>query len=192
MSKNWTYSWRLKLLEETPATLSLVKFCEDHGYTYHWIVLSLGELCEEHGYTYHWASGQKPPTKLIAKIQLCTICGSWFIDEFLHVIYANFFSIFVAGFCDLARSESMRVELRGNPLQKPRETENTNKNEGRRRSTTKWTIAWFAGLAIGVQREVGWWKCSCWFTGETHRNRHFQLFSWITNGVASKSGTRLE
>ena len=25
------------LLEETPAVLSLVKLCEDHGYTYHWI-----------------------------------------------------------------------------------------------------------------------------------------------------------
>ena len=24
------------LLEETPAVLSLVKLCKDHGYTYHW------------------------------------------------------------------------------------------------------------------------------------------------------------
>ena len=27
----------VKLLEETPAVLSLRKLCEDHGYTYHWI-----------------------------------------------------------------------------------------------------------------------------------------------------------
>ena len=25
------------LLDETPAVLSLVKLCEDHGYTYHWL-----------------------------------------------------------------------------------------------------------------------------------------------------------
>ena len=28
---------KVMLLEETPAVLSLVKLCEDHGYTYHWI-----------------------------------------------------------------------------------------------------------------------------------------------------------
>ena len=33
----------VKLLEDTPA------------------VLSLGKLCEDHGYNYHWTSGQKPP-----------------------------------------------------------------------------------------------------------------------------------
>ena len=32
----------IKLLEDTPA------------------VLSLGKLCEDHGYNYHWTSGQKP------------------------------------------------------------------------------------------------------------------------------------
>ena len=28
---------KVMLLEGTPAVLSLVKLCEDHGYTYHWI-----------------------------------------------------------------------------------------------------------------------------------------------------------
>ena len=28
---------KVMLLEETPAVLSLVTLCEDHGYTYHWI-----------------------------------------------------------------------------------------------------------------------------------------------------------
>ena len=37
MSKNWTYSSKLCLLEETPAVLSLGKLCEDHGFSYHWI-----------------------------------------------------------------------------------------------------------------------------------------------------------
>ena len=35
----------VKLLEDTPA------------------VLSLGKICENHGYNYHWASGQKPHLK---------------------------------------------------------------------------------------------------------------------------------
>ena len=88
------------------------------------------------------------------------------------------------------RSGSMGAELRRNPLQEPTETENTNRKRRRRRSTTR-TIAWFAGLVAGVHREVGWWKCSI---GATVRpvawiSRHCQFFSWITNGVASKSGT---
>ena len=41
MSRNWTFL-TLKILEDTPA------------------VLSLGKLCEDHGYSYEWTSGQKP------------------------------------------------------------------------------------------------------------------------------------
>ena len=36
MSNNWTLFVQVELLEETPTVRSLVKFCEDHGYTYHW------------------------------------------------------------------------------------------------------------------------------------------------------------
>ena len=35
---------KMKVLEDTPA------------------VLSLGKLCDEHGYSYEWITGQKPPT----------------------------------------------------------------------------------------------------------------------------------
>ena len=42
MSKNWTYSLTMKVLEHTPA------------------VLSLGKLCDENGYSYEWINGQKP------------------------------------------------------------------------------------------------------------------------------------
>ena len=41
MSKNWIYSF-MKVLENTPA------------------VLSLGKLCDENGYSYEWINGQKP------------------------------------------------------------------------------------------------------------------------------------
>ena len=51
-------------------------------------VLSLDKLCEDHGYTYHWASGQKTTShqkcgkNWLQCIELCNICGSWFIGEF--------------------------------------------------------------------------------------------------------------
>ena len=41
-SENWVYSLTMKVLEDTPA------------------VLSLGKLCDEHGYSYEWINGQKP------------------------------------------------------------------------------------------------------------------------------------
>ena len=42
MSKNWIYFVTLKVIENTPA------------------VLSLGLLCDENGYSYEWINGQKP------------------------------------------------------------------------------------------------------------------------------------
>ena len=74
------------LLEETPA------------------VLSLGKLCEDHGYTYHWTSGQKPhlirngKKNCLQYNQLCTVCGSWIINEFfLAYIFIYSFTIFFTG-----------------------------------------------------------------------------------------------
>ena len=55
---------KIMLLEETPAALSLVKLCEDHGYTYHWI------------------SGQKPHLIRNGKRIDCifrTLCHLWFL-----------------------------------------------------------------------------------------------------------------
>ena len=60
----------MKVLEDTPA------------------VLSLGKLCDEHGYSYEWINGQKP--HLIKKRDSDTMQhgglrsdrGSWFINEF--------------------------------------------------------------------------------------------------------------
>ena len=36
MAKNWKNSW-LKVLEDTPAVLSLGKLCDEHGNSYEWI-----------------------------------------------------------------------------------------------------------------------------------------------------------
>ena len=78
-----------KLLEDTPAVLSLGKLCEDHAYSYEWVsgqkprltkqgknilyktvtvqllentpaVLSLDKLCKEHGYTKEWPGVREP------------------------------------------------------------------------------------------------------------------------------------
>ena len=42
MSKNWIFFLSMKVLDNTPA------------------VLSLGQLCDENGYSYEWINGQKP------------------------------------------------------------------------------------------------------------------------------------
>ena len=74
------------------------------------------------------------------KIQLCTICGSWFVDEFLHNAHTYFFIIIVitGSVFDVSRytespvperSGRMSEELRGDPLHESTETENKNQNE---------------------------------------------------------------
>ena len=37
MSKNWIFFLTMKVLEDTPAVLSLGKLCDEHGYAYEWI-----------------------------------------------------------------------------------------------------------------------------------------------------------
>ena len=78
---------KVMFLEETPANLSLEKLCEDHGYTY-----STEPAVKNH-ISYEMAR------ELIEKIQLCTICGSWFMREFfLNYTFSYFFIIFITGF----------------------------------------------------------------------------------------------
>ena len=97
------------LLEETPAVLSLVKLCEDHEFFYHW---TGGQKPTSH---------QKRKSNQLQYIELRTIRCPWFVNEFLHVIFTNFFNIFIAGFCDWHGKSSSRKkcenecrELRGN------------------------------------------------------------------------------
>ena len=59
-----------KVLEDTPA------------------VLSIGKLCDEHGYSYEWINGQKPhlikkrDSDTVQNGELRSYRGSWFINEF--------------------------------------------------------------------------------------------------------------
>ena len=107
-------------------------------------VLSLGKLREDHGYTYHWTSGQKPHLTKNSKRIDCNI--------------SNYVPIVVPGLSTSSstrptptssssssqesvfdvsrytenpvpeRSGSTSEELRRNPMHKPTETENKNRN----------------------------------------------------------------
>ena len=111
------------LLDETPAVLSLGKFCEDHGYTYHWI------------------SGQKPHLTQNGKRTDCDTSNYVRVSSTTTTPTSSSSSSQDSVF-DVnrytenpvpERSGSTSEELRGDPLHKPKETENTNKNEGRER-----------------------------------------------------------
>ena len=87
------------------------------------------------------------------------------------------------------RSGSTSEELLGDPLRRSTLTEHE-KSKWRTRRSTKLSITWLAGLAAWVQREFGRWTWSSRATVKPWAwiSRHLQFFSWITNGVASKSG----
>ena len=109
-------------------------------------LVSLGKLCEGHGYTYHWTSGQKPHLTKNGKRIDCNISND--VPLVVPVLSTSSFttptptsstsssqdSVFdVSRYTEnpvFERSGSTSEELRGNPLQKPTETGNTNKNEG--------------------------------------------------------------
>ena len=69
----------MKVLEDTPA------------------VLSLGKLCDDHGYSYEWINGQKPhliqkrDSNTVQHGELRSDRGSWFINKFFFKL--AFFNI---------------------------------------------------------------------------------------------------
>ena len=77
--------WTMKILQDTPA------------------VLSLGKLCDERGYSYDWINGQKP--HLILKWYSTTVQygkfrssrGSWFIYNSFKLVYFNILDSFRSG-----------------------------------------------------------------------------------------------
>ena len=79
---------RVMLEEETPAVLSLVKLCDDHGYGYH---LTRGQRTTSH---------PKWQEQHMQYLDFCTIRCPWSVDEFLYFIFTYFFNIFIAGDCD--------------------------------------------------------------------------------------------
>ena len=114
---------KVMLLEETPAVLSLVKLCEDHGYTY------------------HWTSGQKPHLIRNSKRIDCNISNYvhlWFLvyqrvlpQLHLHLLFHQDSVHDVKSHTENpvpARSGSTSGELRRDPLHESTETKNKNKN----------------------------------------------------------------
>ena len=75
----------MKVLENTPA------------------VLSLGKLFDEHGYSYEWINGQKPHLikngfQTVQHGELRSDRGSWFVNEFfLRFLSVNFKDTFKTG-----------------------------------------------------------------------------------------------
>ena len=88
------------------------------------------------------------------------------------------------------RSGSTSEELRGNPLHRLTETKNTNKNEGHEEVQSD-LLHELPDWLQEFRETFGRWKQSFRATVKSgaSTSRHFQFFSWITNGVASKSGT---
>ena len=109
--------------------------------------LSLGKLCKDHGYTYYWTSCQKPHRIRNGKNIHCN--KSNYVPFMVPGLSTSSFttpthtcstsssqdSVFdvrrYAGNPEPERSGSTSEGLRGNPMQKPTETENKKKNEGR-------------------------------------------------------------
>ena len=116
----------VRLLEETPT------------------VLSLGKLCEDRGYTYHWTGGRKPQLTQKGKNIDCKKKVPFVVPGLstssstsstpTSSTSSSQDSVFdVSRYTEnpaTERSGSTSEELRGNPLHRPTETGNTNKNEG--------------------------------------------------------------
>ena len=104
-------------------------------------VLSVGKLCEDDGYTHHWTRGQKPHLTRNGKKINCKKSNNvpFFVPGLptssstsstpSSSTSSSQDSVIGTENPAAERSGSMSGELPGNPLQKPAETENPNKNE---------------------------------------------------------------
>ena len=75
---------KVKLLEDTPAVLSLGKLCEDHGYSYEWT----GSETTTH---------QRWQTDKMQHGELRTDRCPWFIDGLFKLSYTYIFNISTSG-----------------------------------------------------------------------------------------------
>ena len=137
-------------------------------------VLSLGTLCEEFGHSYHRTSGPKP--HLIKNVKK------------LHCDTSNCVPFVFHGLSTSSSTPSSSTS----PTSASKDTGLPRKCQQQKEvrvwvshyGETRRPVARGARLATGVQAWTGWWKCS-------RTSGHFQFFSWITFGAASKSGTEL-
>ena len=166
------------------------------------------KLCEDHGFSYHWTSGQKPHLIRNGKRIECKFSN--YVPFVVPGLSASSSSITLSPVSPSSssqdsvfdvnrytenplpgRSGSTSEELRRNPLPKPTGTENKNKNEGREEVQSDLLydlLDWLQEFRENLVDERGplepretW----AWIS------RHFQFFSWTSNGAASKSGTGL-
>ena len=169
------------LLEETPAVLSLVKLCEDHGFSY------------------HWTSGQNPHLiKKGKRIDCNTSNCAPFVVPGLSASSSSTSSSPASSTSSQdsvfdvnrytenpvpERSVSTSGELWGDPLHHTTETENENKNgesEEVQRGISDELHDWlreFRETLVGLGKP------------RARKSRHFQVISWTSNGSALKSGT---
>ena len=110
MSKNWTYSSKLFFFKK------LRQF-----------FLS-GKLCEDHGYTYHWKSGQKPHLTKNGKRIDCNFSN--YVPFAVPALSTSSSTTHTENPVP-ERSGRTSEEQRRNPMHKPTETENKNKDERR-------------------------------------------------------------
>ena len=113
---------KVMLLDETPAVLSLGKLCEDHGSSYHFSPKKGKRIdCNISDYVPFVVPGLSTSSSTSSTP---TSSSSSSQDSVFDVNRYTENPV-------LERSGSTSEEIRGNPLQKPTEIENKNKNEGR-------------------------------------------------------------
>ena len=153
-----------------------------------------------------WTSGQKPQLTKKGQenwLQYFKLCAIRSPMVFLRVPHTYFIIIFITGFCIWMTSTntpkiqnqkdcgSTSEELRGNPLHKPTETENTIKMK----DTKKYKAIYCMTCQIGCRSSERIWSMNVILQSHGKNwawiSRHFQFFSWITNGAASRSGYRV-
>ena len=112
-------------------------------------------------------------------IQLCKMCGSWFISELFLNFTFTYFIIIIIIIISGSRVWCQQIH-RKSSTRKKWKNETPPKNWWIRRST-KTYIAWVAWLATGNDREFGWWKYfnRALVKPRVRKSRHFQVISMI-------------
>ena len=182
VSKNWTHSWRWCFLKKLPQFTSLGEALRRS-----WNILTTGPAVKNP----HLTKNGKRVNCNISNYVPFVVPG--LSTKFFNFIFTWFFNIFIAGFCDRKGKSSKRSEIKEgvsygvHPLHGSAETKNTNNNDDDKvrsellQDLPDWLQEFrenlFGELHQGHGEPVAW---TSW---------HFQFFSWIANGAASKSGS---
>ena len=155
-----------KLLEDTPAVLSLGKFCADHGNSYVWFSGQISQLIEKGRRIFY-------NRKLL--IDRCP----WFIDRLFQLVHTYISSIVTAGFGSLYIASSGASTRR--PVARTNRNRKT-KNKMRTPSRHAKPVAWSARMVGRIHGE------SCGRKSSRTQGRTRELSSWISFRAGEKSG----